>query len=97
MDGPDVQGVTGVSRTDSKHLGESADPHLQLPDREPVLSGEEMGIPAFCVEFRVLSDATYKICTLLSTGIVDNHFDPRYGTPSQAAPSADFGGLSGLP
>jgi hypothetical protein len=54
------------------------------------LSGEELGISAFFSQFRGLTDSTYKICTSLSTGFVDNAVPAARLAQPEAAPGADF-------
>jgi hypothetical protein len=54
--------------------------------------GEISGIPTFFGGQTTLSERIYKICTLLSTGIVENARRAMVATSRKALPVADFRG-----
>ena len=52
-----------------------------------------MGITPFFRIWALLSAQIYKICTLLSTGIVENVFSNRRGGACNALPDVAFGDI----
>jgi hypothetical protein len=59
--------------------------------------GQIMGTATNIPAGTALSDQMYKICTLLSTGFVENHAGHRTATPLKPLSGAGFGAMPQAP
>jgi hypothetical protein len=71
--------------------------NLQPDDPETKVSGAKLGSASFSPVRARLSAAIYKICTLLSTAIVENPLAPEHATGPEALLGAVFRGVAAFP